>query len=234
MNVTKKYYDKSYASLGFGAQRRYPNEELLRFMGQHFFNIDPSLRNNIKFLELGCGSGANIWMIAREGFDAYGIDLSGEALALCRMMLDNWSVAASLTPGDMSVLPYPSNTFDAVIDVFSSYCLNEFDFHRCLDEVARVVKPGARYFSYSPAKNSDAFKNYLPAEKIDNSTLNGIYRSTSPFSGQAYPFRFVSREEYATALQERGFAITANEAIGRTYREGEEYFEFVSIAAQRI
>ncbi len=233
MNLTKAFYEKSYADSGFGAQRRYPNEELLRFMGTHFFGMDRALRSDVNILELGCGSGANLWMIAREGFQAYGIDLSPAALNLCKMMLDKWDVEAHLTPGDMSILPYPSNTFDAVIDIFSSYCLNELDFYRSLDEVVRVLKPGGRYFSYSPAKNSDAFNDYLPAKKMDNSTLSGIYRSTSPFSGQEYPFRFISREEYAAALQERGFVITSNESIGRTYRGGEEYFEFVSIAAQR-
>lgn len=233
MNLTKAFYEKSYADSGFGAQRRYPNEELLRFMGTHFFGMDRALRGDVNILELGCGSGANLWMIAREGYQAYGIDLSPVALNLCKTMLDNWGVAAHLTPGDMSKLPYSSDMFDAVIDVFSSYCLNELDFHRCLDEIVRVLKPGGRYFSYSPAKNSDAFKNYLPATKIDKSTLSGIYRSTSPFSGQEYPFRFISREEYAAALHERGFAVTSSESIGRTYRGGEEYFEFVSIAAQR-
>lgn len=233
MNITKAFYEKSYADMGFGAQRRYPNEELLRFLGKHFFEMNRALRSSANILELGCGSGANLWMIAREGYRAYGIDLSTESLKLCKMMLDNWAVAATLTSGDMSELPYPSNMFDAVIDVFSSYCLNEHDFFRCLDEVARVSKPGGRYFSYSPSKNSDAFKNHLPARKIDSSTLSGIYRPTSPFCGQEYPFRFISRDEYEAALRERGFAITSSECIARTYRGGAEYFEFVSIAAQR-
>lgn len=233
MTVTKTFYERSYTDLGFAAQRRYPNEELLRFMGGNFFGISHAQRRDMKILELGCGSGANLWMVAREGFQAYGIDLSEESLKLCKMMLDSWGVAAELVSGDMSALHYKPAMFDAVLDVFSAYCLDEAGFQKCMDEVARVLKSGGRYFSYAPAKNSDAFKNYAPAYKLDDSTLNGILRPTSPYSGQTYPFRFISREEYAAALQVRGFVITSNESVGRTYRGGNEYFEFVSIAAQK-
>jgi len=72
----KNWYDDSYRSGGFSSQRRYPNEELLRFFGRHYFLLPPEQRRKIRILEVGCGSGANLWMIAREGFEAHGIDLS--------------------------------------------------------------------------------------------------------------------------------------------------------------
>lgn len=233
MNSVRSWYDSAYASLGFAAQRRYPNEELLRFMGRHFFGVDKSQRSSKTFLELGCGSGANLWMIAREGFDAYGLDLSSEALRLCEIMLESWGETASLQAGSILDLPYSADMFDAVVDVFSTYCVNEAEFARCLDEVARVTKSGGLYFSYSPSKNSEAFKAYHPAAKIDDSTLDGIARATSPYYGNSYPFRFISPEEYAHLLRSRGFTVISSERIGRTYRDGAEYFEFVSLTAQK-
>ncbi|MCF2524446.1 class I SAM-dependent methyltransferase [Bradyrhizobium sp. G127] len=233
MNTVRSWYDSAYASLGFAAQRRYPNEELLRFMGRHFFGIDRVQRSSKKVLELGCGSGANLWMIAREGFETFGLDLSPEALRLCGIMLENWGETASLQAGSILNLPYSSDMFDAVVDVFSTYCVNEIEFGRCLDEVARVTKSGGLYFSYSPSKNSDAFGMHHPAAKIDDSTLDGIARSTSPYYGNTYPFRFISQEEYADLLRNRGFNVISSERIGRTYRDGAEYFEFVSLTAQK-
>jgi len=233
MRVTKAWYENSYATLGLATQRRYPNEELLRFMGGYYFGIDRAQRRQVAILEVGCGSGANLWMIAREGFDAYGMDLSEEALKLCRSMLEDWQVEANLLPGDMSALPYADAQFDAVVDVFSSYCLNEAQFAVYLDEVSRVLKQGGRYFSYTPSKNSDAFTNFAPAQKIDSSTLDGIRRETSPYHGNNYPFRFAAADDYAVALADRGLVVSSNERIGRTYRGGREYFEFVSIAAQK-
>ena len=233
MSITKKWHEDSYAKLGFGAQRRYPNEELLRFMGGSYFGMDHARRTDIAILEAGCGSGSNLWMIARDGFDAYGLDLSEKALKLCRLMLESWHVDASLSVGSMTAMPYDDDKFDAVIDVFSSYCLNEAEFARYLDDVARVLKPGGRYFSYAPSKNSDAFTNFAPSRKLDPSTLDGIRRETAPYCGNTYPFRFIAPHEYATALNERSFVISSNERISRTYRGGAEYFEFVSIAAQK-
>jgi SAM-dependent methyltransferase len=233
MNKAGDWYQNSYARLGSAAQRRYPNEEFVRFIGSRFGHLDPAHRAKTRVLELGCGSGANLWMLAREGFDTHGIDLSAEALKICKLLLESWQVRARLDAADMVHLPYASSSFDIVADVFSAYCLNEMEFARCLDEIGRVTRPGGYFFSYSPSKNSDAFKNHSPASKIDASTLEGILRASSPFAGNHYPFRFISSAEYAQMLVERGYQILSNERVGRTYRSGGEYFEFISIAAQK-
>jgi 2-polyprenyl-3-methyl-5-hydroxy-6-metoxy-1,4-benzoquinol methylase len=91
---TRTFFDKSYRSAGLDAQRRYPNEELLRFFGTYYFGLPPDQRRALRVLEVGCGSGANLWMMAREGFDAHGVDLSQEGLALCEQMLASCGVPA--------------------------------------------------------------------------------------------------------------------------------------------
>ena len=80
----EKWYENSFLKDNFNAQRRYPNEELCRFMGRNYFSIEKTKRKAIKILEVGCGSGANLWMISKEGFDAYGIDLSQNAIELAK------------------------------------------------------------------------------------------------------------------------------------------------------
>lgn len=232
-NVAKKFYDGSYRELGFLAQRLYPNEELLRFMGTYYFSIPPEERKERRILEVGCGSGANLWMIAREGFEAHGLDLSEEALRLCQQVVSRWQVSATLKQGSMLATGYPDAHFDAVVDVFSGYCFDEKDFDIYLDEVTRILKPSGRFFSYTPSKNNDSFRDPGPSKAIDDSTLDGLHRPTSPFYGQFYPFRFTDPEEFEARLAKRGFSILRNERIGRTYRSRQEYFEFTSIHAQR-
>lgn len=232
-DAAKQFHDGTYGKLGFAAQRFYPNEELLRFLGSYYFSVPLEKRKSVRVLEVGCGSGANLWMIAREGFEAHGIDLSTEGLGLCRQMLDRWQVSASLKLGDMTATGYPDAHFDAVLDVFSANCFDENSFSAFLDEVTRILKPAGRFFSYTPSKNNNSFRDPGPSRWIDSSTLDGIHRSTSPFYGQFYPFRFTEPEEFEAQLVKRGFSVLRNERIGRTYRSRQEYFEFTSIHAQR-
>lgn len=231
---TSTYYERLYSEQGFSAQRRYPNEELCRFMGRNFFHIHPTSRAAVKILETGCGSGANLWMLAREGFDAYGIDLSSVSIELAREMLANYGCSAQLKIGDMSVLDYTSNSFAAVVDVFSSNCFDRLMGLRYLQSVRRVLEPGGLFFSYFPAKSSEAFIRHEPAEMIDEDTLTGIYREDSPFVGNHYPFRFMHPEEYQTLLEATGFEVQYCETVSRTYGCGRESFSFVTIEGRKL
>lgn len=230
---TKTWYEDSYRALGLGAQRRYPNEELIRFMGRYFFGIPRAKRSDIKILEVGCGSGANLWAIAREGFDAYGIDISPEGLRLCADVLAQWGTNAKLETASMVSLPYEAATFDAIVDVYASYCLNEEEFDRFTLEVARVLKPGGRHFIFTPSKNSDAFRDPGPSRRIDGSTVDGIKRVTAPYYNNDFPFRFTTVDECAASFRKADMTIISVELTSRTYREQAEYFENVVMVAEQ-
>ncbi|MBP9829263.1 MAG: class I SAM-dependent methyltransferase [Proteobacteria bacterium] len=228
---TRAFYNTSYLKNGFNAQRRYPNEELCRFMGRNFFSIPQEKRQDIKILETGCGSGANLWMIAREGFNTYGIDLSEASLTLCEEMLRQYNTQAKLSAQDMSVMNFDYNTFDAVVDVFSSYCLNFKNGSGYVQNIFNILKPGGLFFSYFPSKRSDAYQYHEPAHLLDSSTLNSILRQDSPYHGQLYPFRFIHPQEYQHHLINQGFKVQYLETVSRTYNSMRETFEFVVIEA---
>ncbi len=228
-NNVVNWYQESYSKNGLKAQRFYPNEELLRFLGRRYFDIEHNDRSSIKVLEIGCGSCANLWMISKEGFSSYGIDISENAITLGKKMMEHWGVSSSLQVASMTKLPHDSEEFDLVIDVFSSYCLNIELFEVCLDEIYRVLKPNGCFFSYTPGKNSDAFRNYYPSVKIDNATIDGIKRKNSPFFGNNYPFRFVDSEEYRNLLESHNFKVEYLETVLRTYNNESEVFEHVVI-----
>ncbi len=223
------FYEKSYKELGLGAQRRYPNEELCRFMGKNLFKVPQKERKTIKVLETGCGSGANLRMVAQEGFDAYGIDLSEEAIGLCRQMLASSGLKAHLQTQDMQDLAFEDHFFDVVIDVFSSYCLTRQQWGAYMRSVHRVLKPGGLFFSYFPSKRSDCFQFPGEAQMIDQDTLEGIHRQDAPFSGNTYPFRFMHPREYEKALLDMSFDVPYLEEVGRTYGRGKECFAFVVV-----
>ncbi len=231
------YFDNEYNSLGFGAQRRFPNEELCRFMGRNFFSLSPEERSKTRILEAGCGAGANLWMVAREGFDAVGIDLSAPAIALCERMLASYQCSAELHVGDMTQLPVEDASIDAVIDIFSSHCLTAAQGNAFLKDVARALKQGGRFFSYFPSARSDTWTDInhpdsAYPQRVDDNTLNGLHRSTGPFYGNFHPFRFLHPRQYKDLVESHGLRVTYCETLGRSYRNGQEYFEFVVLEAE--
>jgi len=234
LGEVRDWYDTSYAESALKAQRRYPNEEFARFLGRHFFDKPPEERDRIRILELGCGSCANLWVVAREGFDACGLDIAAESIRLGDEMIKSWGGRAELRVGSMTEIPWADESFDAVIDVFSSCCLVEKDFGTCLAEVERVLKAGGLFFSYTPGKGSDAYQNHAPAKLLDSSTLDGIRRIDSPFSGNLYPFRFVHPEEYAALIQDAGMEVRYLETIRRSYRGRTEDFEHVVVEGLKV
>jgi ubiquinone/menaquinone biosynthesis C-methylase UbiE len=230
----REWYDKTYEGDGFLVQKKYPNEELIRFLFREFqFRKEPKPEKGVRVLELGCGPGANLWAIAKEGFDAYGIDLSPRAIELCRRMLSHWGVRAEVTVADMREIPFGDKTFDAVVDIFSGFCLGEEAFVACLREVQRVLKRKGKFFSYAPSTNSDTFRDYLPSQKIEPYTLAGIQRKSSPYYGNDYLFRFIPPLRYRDVLTENGWKVTYLEIVSRTFNSTKEYAEFVTIVGEK-
>lgn len=130
-------YEPAYKELGLASQRKYPNEAMLAFL---------ATQPKGKVLEIGCGSGANLWAIAKEGFEAYGQDNASTGIELCKQMMDSYGVTAELRVEDFHKLDYPDASFDIVVDIRSMQHTDEKQ--TVIDEVRRVLKPGGYFFSY--------------------------------------------------------------------------------------
>jgi SAM-dependent methyltransferase len=98
-------------------------------------------------LEVGCGTGSNIWYLAREGFQVYGIDGSAVAIEYSRNILMREGLQANLRIGDVMKLPYEDNFFDAVFDIECIYANSMKDSRTILQEIKRVLKIEGQFFS---------------------------------------------------------------------------------------
>ncbi|MHB8110077.1 MAG: class I SAM-dependent methyltransferase [Syntrophorhabdaceae bacterium] len=134
--VWEKLFQREYG--------RYPAEHLIRFIARNYYRAE---RGSTKILEVGCGPGANIWYLSREGFDTYGIDGSPTAIASAKLLLSKDNLSANLTTGDIVRLPYTNAYFDAVIDNECIYSNNLSDSHMIMSEIQRVIKKDALFFS---------------------------------------------------------------------------------------
>lgn len=97
-------------------------------------------------LEVGCGRGGGASFIMRslEPRSVTGIDFSSKAVAFCNSYYDLKGL--SFFPGDAEHIPFPSASFDAVINLESSHCYNSMKSF--LREVVRVLRPGG-YFLFA-------------------------------------------------------------------------------------
>ena len=66
---------------------------------------------------------------------------------------------------------------------------------------------------------------------LDNSTINGVHRDNSPFSGNHYPFRFVHPEQYSNLIKKIGLNVEYLETVMRSYYSRQENFEHVVLEA---
>lgn len=217
-------FEEKYKASGFGSQRRYPNEGLIRFLAAHYRQAN---REAVRILELGCGSGANLWMIAREGFDAHGLDIAPTGLELCREMLDLWNVSAALVLGDMTKLPYEACTFDGIVDVVSMQHLNLEGHRKAMMEVMRCLKPGGLFFQYHLGDNSDSYiLNDGPL--IDPQTVVNISKAQLPLYNNG-PTCFLNESAIRDLYAD--FELVGLETVKRSYSErlfNIEYWEIVA------
>jgi SAM-dependent methyltransferase len=120
---------------------KYPPEHVVRFIARTFYRAAD--RSHVRLLEIGCGPGANVWFMAREGFNVSGIDCSPTAIRKAGERLANEGLTADLRVGDNAALPWPDNTFDGVLENVSLYCNGSESIRAALSEMRRVLKPGA-------------------------------------------------------------------------------------------
>ena len=99
-------------------------------------------------LDLCCGNGRHSLELARRGYrNVVGLDYSAELLQVARERAKAEGLRVRFKQGDARNLPFPSNTFDAVIMMGNSfgYFADPLDDLRVLREVHRVLRPYGKF-----------------------------------------------------------------------------------------
>ncbi|MGH8046936.1 MAG: class I SAM-dependent methyltransferase [Chthoniobacterales bacterium] len=224
---TRDIIEEHYKRLGAAYQRKYPNEQFIVFLGMNFFSMPVGERGAIKVLELGSGSGANLWVVAREGFQAHGIDYSPAAVQFCREAMEKWGVAADVRLGDITALPYADDEFGIIFDVVSIQHLNWKQHLDAWREAHRCLKPGGAFFSYHLGENSTPL-NARP-EMVDHCTAANIPKGL-PLENNGN-LCFLSANEVRRALGEIGFSRINIERLQRSYNNQMQFVEYLCISA---
>ena len=124
---------------------KYPDMAVIRFVAKNFYT--KKNRKKISILEIGCGTGANLGFIAKEGFNTFGIDGSKIAIDIAKKKLKEDNLKVNLSINDIKKLPYKTGFFDCIIDCECLYSNSFADTLQILKEVSRVLKKKGLFFS---------------------------------------------------------------------------------------
>jgi len=163
---------------------KYPPEDLIRFIKR--FKRNKKNLKNIKLLEVGCGPGANIDFLKKEGFDVYGIDMSPTAINKINLLLNKHD-SKNFQIGSFSSLPWSNNFFDGVIDNFSIYANELSTISKTYNEIYRVVKKRGFFFSKVWGTKT---QGYGTGKKIENSTFTNIKIGPCKGMGMSHFFTY--------------------------------------------
>lgn len=141
MNSWDSEWEHIYMSQEWG---KYPPEELIRFVAQNYYNV--GIRSDIKILDVGCGTGAGTWFMAREGFSTIGIDGSSTAINKAKKRFQDEGLIGDFIIGDIEKIDYPNNYFDAITDIVAIQHNKYSNIIKIVEEIYRVLKPGGKLF----------------------------------------------------------------------------------------
>lgn len=201
---------------------KYPPISVIRFVARNFYSAKD--RKDIKILELGAGTGANLWFCAREGFSVYGVEGSETASNIAKERFAKEGLEEYLI--DMKVGDYyqrlndfEDGFFDAIIDVESLYC-NSFDKSREIIELAfRKLKDGGKMFSLTFADNTWG----VEGEEVD---YHAVIPESGPMSGKGFT-RYTTKEDIKRLYLLENNEITNIERHEQHLQNGESIKEWV-------
>lgn len=166
----------------------YPHEEVIRFVSKYIrkqvgINKVENISSLNTSLDLGCGIGRHVIYLDYMGFDAYGMDLSEEAISFAAIWckhLGKLHLMDRFCIGDISDMPYENEFFDFVI---SHGVLDSMPFElakKAVIEVNRVVKKDGLFYldlvSGDDFKHSREFRGEeIVAAKHEQGTIQSYF-----------------------------------------------------------
>lgn len=122
---------------------KYPNEKVVQFI---FRNFPSENRQNIRILDLGCGSGVNTHFLASEGFDTTARDISSLGISNTISRCSEIDSPVDIAIGSVDDIDLADNNVDGVISIRVLDCAGHAVFNNAISEIIRVLKPGALAF----------------------------------------------------------------------------------------
>jgi len=156
---------------------KYPWDAVVSFVFRNYPRN--KAREEVRILEIGCGTASNLWFAAREGFQVAGVDGSISAIEFARKRFADEGLVADLRVADFTSLPFADETFDLVIDRAALSCCGLSAAKAAVSEVRRILVPRGRFFCNPYSDTHGSRVSGRPVSdgltiEISNGTLAGV------------------------------------------------------------
>ncbi|MHC4660374.1 MAG: class I SAM-dependent methyltransferase [Planctomycetota bacterium] len=152
-------------------------------------------------LEAGCGLGRWVIYLKEKGCDIIGIDIARDALKL----ISGHDSSIKLAAADIESLPFPDETFGAVISLGVVEHL-EHGAEKALSEFSRVLKKDGALLLAVPYQNITRTMMLRPIRWVAGKIITGM-RGPRPFAEYRY-----LRREVVRMVERAGFSVEKIEA----------------------
>jgi len=159
------------------------------------------LKPGARVADLGCGSGVFTDLLAKQGYQAVGLDLSPKLVALARTKYS----AVEFLEGDVEHLPFPDESLDGVL--LSGLVHHLPDPSRCASEVYRVLKRGGSFVAFDPNRMNPFMYLYRDRSSPFYSSV-GVTENERPVLGQ----------QIAATFRQAGFSVGTDYLSDLSYR----------------
>ncbi|WP_287328941.1 class I SAM-dependent methyltransferase [Mesorhizobium sp.] len=131
---TRAYYEANAADYAARTLTLSVTEALGAFLA--------TLPQGAMIVDLGCGAGRDLEVIARQGRPVVGLDLAESLARIARR-----HSGAPVVVADMRQMPFPDETFDGAWAAASLLHLARAEIPGSLTEIRRILKVGGRLFT---------------------------------------------------------------------------------------
>lgn len=138
-----------------------------------------------KVLDAGCGVGWGTALLAEQGAEATGVDLSPLAIGEARR---RHGAVAEFELGDLCQMPFDDDSFDAVVSFEAIEHVGDTD--RAMREMHRVLRPGGLLLISSPNRGvypegNPFHLNELTSDELQHS-LESLFSNVAIYRQQTY------------------------------------------------
>ena len=166
-----KMYDIKFSE-GWGSY--YPSSELITFYHRYIKNKMPKNRK-LKVLDFGCGRGSNLGFFLDMGYDVYGIDISNEAIKICKdnFRFDPNNFVQADVVRDKPIDEIFDCKFDIIVATVSLTYLGRSDIRNVIQQFSKVMNDSgvviASFFEKQPS-----FDGELDEEGMINTVISNL------------------------------------------------------------